>query len=186
MAAGVGVIGRVTQVDAVVEPLVRALERIHGERNVQITAVCQPGTRFQGEKQDFEEMLGNLLDNACKWARQKVFLNVEQAAWQRGQRRQLVVTVEDDGQGLTAEQMARIGKRGLRLDETQPGSGLGLSIVKQILQAHGETVHVESTKGRGTRFWFELPLAEAALPGFEPPAGDGTVEAFPEPAPAAP
>ena len=87
MAAGVAVIGRVTQVDAVVEPLVRALERIHGERKVQITAACQPGTRFQGEKQDFEEMLGNLLDNACKWARQKVFLKVEQAAWERGQRR---------------------------------------------------------------------------------------------------
>ena len=159
MAAGVAVIGRVTQVEAVVEPLVRALERIHGERKVQIDYACQPGTRFQCEKQDFEEMLGNLLDNACKWARAKVFLNVEQASWERGQRRRLVVTVEDDGQGLTPEQMARIGKRGLRLDETQPGSGLGLSIVADLVHSYRGRLDLASSPYGGLLVRLELPAA---------------------------
>ena len=125
MAAGVAVIGRVTQVDGR-RRAARARAGAHPRRaKVQIAADCQPGIRFQGERQDFEEMLGNLLDNACKWARQKVFLKVEQAAWQRGQRRQLVVTVEDDGPGLTAEQMARIGKRGCVSMRRSPARGWG-------------------------------------------------------------
>jgi signal transduction histidine kinase len=159
MAAGAAVIGRVTQVEPVVEPLVRALERIHGEKNVQITAACQPGARFKGEKQDFEEMLGNLLDNACKWARAKVLLTVEQSSPERAQPRRLVVTVEDDGQGLTPEQMARIGKRGLRLDETQPGSGLGLSIVADLVHSYRGRLDLASSPHGGLLVRLELPAA---------------------------
>ena len=77
MAARVNVIGRVTPVAPVVEPLVRTLERIHQERGVKIRVTCPADARFQGERQDLEEMLGNLLDNACKWARRAVALDVE-------------------------------------------------------------------------------------------------------------
>lgn len=139
MAARVAVIGRVTDVPSVVEPLVRALERIHRERGVKISATCPPGLRFQGERHDLEEMLGNLLDNACKWAQSEVYLNVAPAPQQRTGASRISITVDDDGPGLTEEQRKRIGKRGLRLDETKPGSGLGLSIVNELVQLyHGE------------------------------------------------
>src|SRR5262249_53301514 len=77
MAARVNVVGRVTPVGPVVEPLVRTLTRIHQDKKVEIAVACPPDARFQGERQDLEEMLGNLLDNACKWARRNVSLNVD-------------------------------------------------------------------------------------------------------------
>jgi signal transduction histidine kinase len=125
VAARVGVIGRSTEVASVVEPLVRALERINQEKGVRISIDCPEGARFQGERQDLEEMLGNLLDNACKWARRDVNLTVTvKGRGGRTQARRLMIKVEDDGPGLTIEQRSRIGQRGLRLDETKPGSGL--------------------------------------------------------------
>ena len=105
----------------------RTLQRIHQEKGVAISVECPADARFQGERQDLEEMLGNLLDNACKWARHDVALSVEvPPSTGRARSRRLAITVADDGPGLNDEQRARIGKRGLRLDETKPGSGLGL------------------------------------------------------------
>jgi signal transduction histidine kinase len=160
MAARVNVIGRVTPVTPVVEPLVRTLERIHQAKQVKITVTCPPDARFQGERQDLEEMLGNLLDNACKWARRGVTLEVEASpATGRVQNRRLTIVVSDDGPGLTREQRARIGKRGLRLDETKPGSGLGLSIVMDLAHSyHGSCELTQSPKG-GLAVRLDLPAA---------------------------
>jgi signal transduction histidine kinase len=83
----------------------------------------------------------------------------------RRHRNKIRVEVVDTGRGIPEDSLDRIFERFYRVDTArsrkQGGTGLGLSIVKQILQAHGETAHVESTAGRGTRFWFELPLAES-------------------------
>jgi signal transduction histidine kinase len=160
MAARVNVIGRVTPVAPVIVPLVRTLERIHHERGVRIAVACPPDARFQGERQDLEEMLGNLLDNACKWARGAVALSVEVSpATGRMQSRRLTIDVTDDGPGLTQEQRARIGKRGLRLDETKPGSGLGLSIVMDLAQSYrGSCELAQSPKG-GLAVHLDLPAA---------------------------
>ncbi len=106
MAARVG-IGRSTEIRPLVEPLVRALERINRERDIRISFDCPAGVRFQGEKQDLEEMLGNLLDNACKWAKRGVYLKVAAPPREaKGPARRVVITVEDDGKGLTADQRA--------------------------------------------------------------------------------
>jgi len=160
IAARTGVIGRVTPVAAVVGPVVRTLERIHEDRYVSIAVECPADARFQGERQDLEEMLGNLLDNACKWARHTVTLSVEvRPATERGRKRRLAITVADDGPGLTEEQRARIGKRGLRLDETKPGSGLGLSIVIELAQSYqGSCALAASPKG-GLAVHLDLPAA---------------------------
>jgi signal transduction histidine kinase len=133
MAARSGAIGRATDVKATIEPIVRALERINRDRDIRIDFQCPDTAKFQGEKQDLEEMAGNLLDNACKWARSAVRLtvSVEPQPEARSGRR-LVLTVSDDGPGLSPEERAKLGKRGLRLDETKPGSGLGLSIVTDL------------------------------------------------------
>ncbi len=127
MVARVGVIGDLTEVKPVVEGLARTLEKIHGrDRDMSVTAECPEGVRFQGEKQDLEEMLGNLMDNACKWAKSEVEARVEAIPKaDRLARAYFRITVDDDGPGLTPEQRAAAVQRGKRLDETKPGRGLG-------------------------------------------------------------
>jgi signal transduction histidine kinase len=105
-------------------------------------------------------MLGNLLDNACKWARKNVVLDVEVVALTgRGHNKRLAITVSDDGKGLTREQRARIGKRGLRLDETKPGSGLGLSIVMDLAQSYRGSYELAESAGGGLAVKLDLPAA---------------------------
>ncbi len=158
VAARAGGIGRATEVEAVVVPLVRALERIHRDKGVTIAVSCPAGLKFQGERQDLEEILGNILDNACKWARGKVGLDVSAAAPEgRSPGRRLTIRVDDDGPGLTSEQRSRIGKRGLRLDETKPGSGLGLSIVVDLVQMYRGTVSLGAAASGGLSVTIDLP-----------------------------
>ncbi|MGF1650348.1 MAG: ATP-binding protein [Hyphomicrobiaceae bacterium] len=131
MAANIGTVTRATEVEPVALSLVRALERIYHEKDLEIDLDIERGVVFQGERQDFEELMGNLLDNACKWCRTRVVVEVrsQTSASERGQLR---MTVDDDGPGLAADDMQRIVKRGYRLDESKPGSGLGLSIVAEL------------------------------------------------------
>lgn len=157
MAARAGAIGRVTPVQVAAVPLIRALERIHREKNITIEMSVAQAAAFRGEKQDLEEMLGNLLDNACKWGRRKVQLKATVVA-EKGEQR-LHITVEDDGPGLTAEQRAKIGKRGLRLDETKPGSGLGLSIVSDLATSYRGQIALDASPLGGLKVSLDLPAA---------------------------
>jgi len=160
MAARVGVIGRVTPVPPVLSPLVRTLERIHKDKGIEIDVECPPDARFQGERQDLEEMLGNLLDNACKWADQRVTLKVEVSGTTgRAKGRRLKITVADDGPGVSTELRGRLGKRGLRLDETKPGSGLGLSIVSDLAQSYRGSCKLARGPEGGLSASLELPAA---------------------------
>ncbi len=158
MAAQSGTIGKSTDVVPLIEPLQRALERIYRDKGVAITVECPPDARFQGEKQDLEEMLGNLLDNACKWSKRSVFLTIDApAATSRPPHRRLVILVQDDGPGLTSDQRARIGKRGLRLDETKPGTGLGLSIVSDLVTSYRGTIELTQSSHGGLAARLDLP-----------------------------
>jgi signal transduction histidine kinase len=162
MAARANVIGRVTPVAPVAEAIARALERINRDKGVVIARNCPEGLKFPGEKQDLEEMLGNLLDNACKWCSGSVVLTVASPPNTQGAgagQRRLVVTVEDDGPGLTPEQREKIGKRGLRLDETKPGSGLGLSIVADIATTYRGRMSLEASPLGGLLVRLDLPAA---------------------------
>lgn len=160
MAASAGTLGRVTPIEATVEPLVRALERINRDKGVAISVNIPAGAKFQGEKHDLEEMLGNLLDNACKWSRSKVHLTVApQPATSAGERRMLDIQVEDDGPGVTPEQRTKIGKRGMRLDETKPGSGLGLSIVSDLATSYRGSMRLDASPHGGLKVTLSLPAA---------------------------
>lgn len=160
MAARVNVIGRTTDVDEVCTPMVRAIERIHRDKGVKIVYRPRPGVLFHGERQDLEELLGNLLDNACKWSRSRVYLTVEaRSVATRPGAGEIEIIVEDDGPGLSAEQRARIGKRGLRLDETKPGSGLGLSIVTELVQMYRGTLELGQSRHGGLKACVVLPGA---------------------------
>jgi signal transduction histidine kinase len=158
VAAGVNIIGRVTDVKPAAEALQRALTRIYRDKGVTITMNCADDVKFQGEKQDLEELLGNLLDNACKWARSQVSLTITPpAASGPATVRRFVITVEDDGRGLTTDQLTKIGKRGLRLDETTPGTGLGLSIVNDLVASYRGTFAVSASARGGLCARMELP-----------------------------
>jgi signal transduction histidine kinase len=161
MAARIGVIGRVTEVRPVSESIMRALERIYRDKKLSFSMDCPPGARFQGERQDLEEMLGNLLDNASKWARSKVVLAAVPLPNKTGNGavNWLEIRVDDDGPGLTPEQMADPIIRGRRLDETKPGSGLGHSIVADLAHSYNGKLVLERSECGGLSARLTLPLA---------------------------
>jgi len=155
VAARSSVIGDTTDVDGVLRALKRTLDRIYDERGIDLRVSSSPGLKFQGEKQDFEEMAGNLLDNACKWAKTRVTIKAE--AMPGGG--SLTVTVDDDGPGLTAAERKRAVKRGQRLDESKPGSGLGLSIVADLAHLYKGRFELKPAPEGGLRARLILPSA---------------------------
>jgi signal transduction histidine kinase len=113
-----------------------------------------------GERQDLEEMIGNLVDNAGKWAASKVFVGVEaEAPRSAAERAFLRVVIDDDGPGLAAEQRESALRRGRRLDETKPGSGLGLSIVVDLAALYGGALTLDESPAGGMRAELRLPAA---------------------------
>jgi signal transduction histidine kinase len=155
VAARSGAIGDITDVDGVLKGLKRALDRIYEDRSLELAAHSDPGLKFQGEKQDFEEMVGNLLDNACKWARSRVWVTASRTDGDGN----FVVLVDDDGPGLTQVERAKAVKRGQRLDETKPGSGLGLSIVADLAHLYKGRFELEPSPQGGLRARLQLPAA---------------------------
>lgn len=154
-AAATGtVLGARTAALPVIEDLKRTLLRIHADKTLTIdVAATNPAAAFRGERQDLEEMLGNLMDNACKWAGAAVALSVDIQA------ERLRVAVDDDGPGLAPEQREEAMGRGKRLDESAPGSGLGLAIVKDIARLYGGELKLEESPAGGLRAVLLLPAA---------------------------
>jgi len=153
-AGSLDVLGNRTQVCAVMDDLSRVIARIHVTRGIVIDAECDDGIYFRGERQDLEEMLGNLIDNGCKWARARVRVRCEKDAGR------LVLAVEDDGPGLSAEQRSQVGERGERLDESVPGSGLGLAIVRDISKLYGGFFTLGESPLGGVLARLELPAIQ--------------------------
>ena len=157
-SARAGVIGSVSDVEPSVSALVRTFDKIYDERAILFVAEVAPGSRFRGEKQDLEEMVGNLLDNAGKWADTRVEIRVAAAVGAQDAP-QLEITIDDDGPGLPEEARAQALKRGQRLDETKPGSGLGLSIVADLAAIYGGSIALEASPFGGVRARLVLPAA---------------------------
>jgi signal transduction histidine kinase len=132
VAGAAGLLGTRTTVKPVLDDLARVIARIHTDRGLTISVDCPPALGFRGERQDLEEMSGNLIDNACKWARSKVSAVAEPLPDGT-----FVLRVGDDGPGIEPEERAKVGERGERLDESVPGSGLGLAIVRDIAKLYG-------------------------------------------------
>jgi signal transduction histidine kinase len=159
LAARVAVIGTVTDVGPVVIALARTMEKIHHHRGVAIDIDAPEGARFRGEQQDLEEMVGNLVDNACKWAQSRVSVEVfSERPVPADDRRVVRILVDDDGPGLSPQQREQVARRGRRLDETKPGSGLGLSIVMELASLYGGGLTLSTAPIGGLR-------AELVLPG---------------------
>jgi signal transduction histidine kinase len=153
-AGALDVLGNRTPVGQVLEDLARTLRRIHQDRALTIDVVCPPNLAFRGERQDLEEMAGNLIDNACKWARSRVLAT----AFVSGAAIQLAI--EDDGPGLTPDERKQVGSRGERLDESVPGSGLGLAIVRDIAKLYGGGLELGASELGGLKAVLSLPAIQ--------------------------
>ena len=125
--------GQAFVADDEIPPLIDALQRMHQDKGLLITTRVPPGLRCAVERQDLLELLGNLLDNACKWCRGQVRLTLEHGEC-------LLLTIEDDGPGLNSELAPGMTERGARLDEQTPGHGLGLGIVQDIVDGYGGSI----------------------------------------------
>lgn len=135
--------------------LIRVMQRLHAERKLDFTLDDVADTlAFKGESQDFQEMLGNVLDNAGKWAHRRV--RVRAAVADDGCLR---VCVDDDGPGLSPDQAEAVFQRGRRADERAPGTGLGLSIVRELANLYGGEVWFEPSDLGGARLVLSLPAA---------------------------
>ena len=152
-AAAGEVIGTRTPVAPAVNSLKTTLEKIYAAREISIVVTGGERLSFRGERQDFDEMLGNLMDNACKWARSVVHVTIER------QDANLVLLVEDDGPGISDEQREAVFSRGERLDEATPGSGLGLSIVRDISGLYGGGIALDRSELNGLKAVLTLPAA---------------------------
>jgi signal transduction histidine kinase len=161
LAAGMAaVIGTVTDVRSAVAALARTMEKIHLDRGITIDLDASDDAKFRGERQDLEEMLGNLVDNACKWAQSRVAIEVfSQQLGGADSPRVVRITVDDDGPGLSPSQREQVARRGRRLDETKPGSGLGLSIVVELAGLYGGELKLGTAPIGGLRAELVLPSA---------------------------
>ena len=158
-AARAAVVGASTPVEPVVNSLLRTFTKVYGERGIEFHGRISTGLRFRGEKQDLQELIGNLLDNAGKWAASRVEITGDNLPEAPDSRASIELFIDDDGPGLPVAQRAEALARGRRLDETKPGSGLGLAIVADLVAGHGGEIFLEESPLGGLRVRLRLPAA---------------------------
>ena len=145
-------------VSPIVNSIVNALKKINFDKSVNIQVNMDELASFYGEKQDLEELIGNLIDNAFKWCHASVVIDV-QAQLNKQQVKQLHIIIEDDGPFMPAKELEKVLQRGHRIDENMAGTGLGLSIVKELTSLYnGEFTLCQSNLG-GLKAELWLPLA---------------------------
>lgn len=182
-AAAVRAPRRRTEVASVVQGLARMLARLYAEKDVQLnTNAVMNSVFFRGDQQDLQEMLGNLMENACKWADRNVLVTIgadaldglsgpagltqagasatrarRDVATSRDTPGMILLRIDDDGPGLSAEQRDAIFQRGVRMDERKHGSGLGLAIVRDLATAYGGSVCARASPLGGLSIELRLP-----------------------------
>lgn len=147
------VLGSRSSVRSVTEDLLFVMRRIYQERKLEYDLFLLQDGWFKGEVQDLEEMVGNLMDNACKWAKSRVLV---ECTTQDGR---LHIKVEDDGPGIEEQEYTNVLRRGHKLDETKPGHGQGLGIVNDIAELYGGSLKLARGDLGGLQATLELPAA---------------------------
>lgn len=148
--------GERTSVAEVLDELARTLERIFGDKGIEIDWDAPEDLWFAGERQDFMEIAGNAMENAGKFGRRRIRVRAVVLGPER-----LRLTVEDDGPGLPPDRREEVIRRGARLDENAPGSGLGLSIVDELARAYRGSLTLSDSALGGLSVAVELPRAAA-------------------------
>lgn len=135
----------------VVNKLCRALDKVYQDKHIHFNSRVEDTLRLRVDEGDLMEVLGNLLDNACKWCKQQVDIET------RLEHDNVRITIADDGPGIGQEQIGKILQRGGRIDESKPGQGIGLSVVVDIIEAYRGKIIVEQSRLGGAAFSFDLP-----------------------------
>ena len=138
-------------VKSVVDDILLVMERGYRDRDLSIAASVDDDLVFLGEREDFEEMIGNLVENACKWARSTIVMVVRHSA------EGLDIHIEDDGPGLPEHERQRVLERGRRLDEAIAGSGIGLSIVADLVELYGGEIDLQTAALGGLSVLVRIP-----------------------------
>lgn len=147
--------GATSSVSESVASLVRTMERLHADRGVAIEVRVPREHLVKVQREDLDEMLGNLLDNACKWTRTRV------QVWSIADGTHISVGIEDDGPGVSPAMRDSVLQRGVRADEAAPGSGLGLAIVRDLAQVYGGSIALETADLGGLRAVLRLPAPDS-------------------------
>ena len=161
LAARSAVVGKKADATMVMLRLVRVMQKLN--QNVTI-AFKRPDASlpwFRGDEGDLEEIAGNLLDNACKWSKGQIAVTMVAERTQTNQ--MLLIRIEDDGPGLTEDEAKKVLRRGVRLDEKTPGSGLGLDIVKELVDVYGGSLQLKRSVLGGLLCGLRLPAAKVGL-----------------------
>lgn len=158
IAARTAVVGRKADPTIVMLRLARVMQKLNPHRTVAFQRPDASLPWFRGEEADLEEMAGNLLDNACKWSNGEVAISM--SAERGPNATMLLIRIEDNGPGLTEEEAKKVLRRGVRLDEKTPGSGLGLDIVKELVDVYGGSLQLKRSNLGGLLAELRLPTAK--------------------------
>jgi signal transduction histidine kinase len=158
LAARTTIVGKKADPTIVISRLARVMGKIHPNCTVAFRRPDASLPWFRGDESDLEEMAGNLLDNACKWSNGEVAVSM--TAERADSNRTLLIRIEDNGPGLTEEETKKVLRRGVRLDEKTPGSGLGLDIVKELVDVYGGSLQLKRSALGGLLAELRLPAAK--------------------------
>lgn len=150
-ASGRSTLSAPVGLEPVVNRIISALKKVYSEKSLEIRADIDNNTRFRGDVGDLTEILGNLLDNACKWAHKSVRISAHATDGF------LQLCIEDDGPGISSADAERVFARGTRTDEKVPGHGIGLAVVREIVEAYGGTARISSSELGGASIELQLP-----------------------------
>lgn len=144
-------------VEKEVQRLVDGMRKVYRDKNPEFEVRVEPGMQFRGDTGDFLELAGNLLDNACKWCADKVRIVVVPSVSASAVSSGMVLTVADDGPGIPEDAAAALLQRGMRLDESTPGHGIGLAVVKDIARSYGGQLSIRDSDLGGAEITVSIP-----------------------------
>jgi two-component system, OmpR family, sensor histidine kinase PhoQ len=156
MSGGTGLGTAPIEVASVIEALRETLQKVYAEKRVNIELQIDSTSRFIGDRGDLMEIVGNVLDNACKWCRSRVRVTAQPLGQRSMRRAGLLLIVEDDGPGIASDQRDHVLKRGARLDERVSGQGIGLSVVQELAQLAGGNVEIGESSLGGAKITVRL------------------------------
>jgi two-component system sensor histidine kinase PhoQ len=151
-AAGQASLGTATQLKPVATKIISAMQKVHADKSLRIENRIDDSLTCQWDEGDLMEVLGNLLENACKWCRQQIRITAQHRK-QGGQE----ICIEDDGPGIPAEVREQVLQRGQRADPATAGHGIGLAMVHEIILLYGGELRIESSDLGGTAIHITLP-----------------------------
>ena len=144
-------------VEKEVQRLVDGMRKVYRDKNPEFDVRVEPGMQFRGDTGDFLELAGNLLDNACKWCAGKVRIVVVPSVSASAVSSGMVLTMADDGPGIPEDAAAALLQRGMRLDESTPGHGIGLAVVKDIARSYGGQLSIQDSDLGGAEITVSIP-----------------------------